>query len=140
MFAEMDFYIVYIFCAPTLFSFFLGAQVTNKCCIYTLTTRRVNSPPHACTHTQVTAFLSFSSSGPFTDVVTATLKLTNPTDRNVCFKVKTTAPRRYCVRPNSGIIDAGTSINVYGKDLCIFLPSRKVGKAVNLMWKFKGLY
>ncbi|XP_051915311.1 vesicle-associated membrane protein-associated protein B-like isoform X2 [Hippocampus zosterae] len=50
--------------------------------------------------------------GPFTDVVTANLKLTNPTDRNVCFKVKTTAPRRYCVRPNSGIIDAGTSINV----------------------------
>ncbi|KAG7220371.1 hypothetical protein INR49_018209 [Caranx melampygus] len=50
--------------------------------------------------------------GPFTDVVTATLKLTNPTDRNVCFKVKTTAPRRYCVRPNSGIIDAGTSIIV----------------------------
>ncbi|XP_034027613.1 vesicle-associated membrane protein-associated protein B/C-like isoform X1 [Thalassophryne amazonica] len=50
--------------------------------------------------------------GPFTDVVSATLKLTNPTDRNVCFKVKTTAPRRYCVRPNSGVIDAGTSINV----------------------------
>ncbi|XP_034551568.1 vesicle-associated membrane protein-associated protein B/C-like isoform X2 [Notolabrus celidotus] len=50
--------------------------------------------------------------GPFTDVVTATLKLTNPTDRNVCFKVKTTAPRRYCVRPNSGIIDAGGFINV----------------------------
>ncbi|XP_070767273.1 vesicle-associated membrane protein-associated protein B/C-like isoform X1 [Enoplosus armatus] len=50
--------------------------------------------------------------GPFTDVVTATLKLTNPTDRNVCFKVKTTAPRRYCVRPNSGIIDSGTSVNV----------------------------
>ncbi|XP_061592544.1 vesicle-associated membrane protein-associated protein B-like isoform X1 [Cololabis saira] len=50
--------------------------------------------------------------GPFTDVVTATLKLTNPTDRNVCFKVKTTAPRRYCVRPNSGVIDSGTSINV----------------------------
>ncbi|XP_068197213.1 vesicle-associated membrane protein-associated protein B/C-like isoform X1 [Antennarius striatus] len=50
--------------------------------------------------------------GPFTDVVTATLKLTNPTDRNVCFKVKTTAPRRYCVRPNSGVIDAGTSVVV----------------------------
>uniref|UniRef100_A0A3B5MEM5 VAMP (vesicle-associated membrane protein)-associated protein B and C n=1 Tax=Xiphophorus couchianus TaxID=32473 RepID=A0A3B5MEM5_9TELE len=51
-------------------------------------------------------------SGPFSDVVTTNLKLSNPTDRNVCFKVKTTAPRRYCVRPNSGIIDAGTSINV----------------------------
>uniref|UniRef100_H3D384 VAMP associated protein B and C n=1 Tax=Tetraodon nigroviridis TaxID=99883 RepID=H3D384_TETNG len=50
--------------------------------------------------------------GPFTDVVTAYLKLTNPTERNVCFKVKTTAPRRYCVRPNSGVIYAGTSINV----------------------------
>ena len=50
--------------------------------------------------------------GPFTDAVTTNLKLGNPTDRNVCFKVKTTAPRRYCVRPNSGIIDAGASINV----------------------------
>lgn len=50
--------------------------------------------------------------GPFTDVVTTNLKLGNLTDRNVCFKVKTTAPRRYCVRPNSGIIDAGAVINV----------------------------
>ncbi|XP_077908004.1 vesicle-associated membrane protein-associated protein B/C isoform X2 [Ictidomys tridecemlineatus] len=53
--------------------------------------------------------------GPFTDVVTTNLKLGNPTDRNVCFKVKTTAPRRYCVRPNSGIIDAGASVNVSGR-------------------------
>lgn len=53
--------------------------------------------------------------GPFTDVVTTNLKLGNPTDRNVCFKVKTTAPRRYCVRPNSGVIDAGASLNVSGK-------------------------
>lgn len=50
--------------------------------------------------------------GPFTDVVTATLRLTNPSSSNVCFKVKTTAPRRYCVRPNSGVVDAGTSVNV----------------------------
>uniref|UniRef100_A0A3B4ALV1 MSP domain-containing protein n=1 Tax=Periophthalmus magnuspinnatus TaxID=409849 RepID=A0A3B4ALV1_9GOBI len=54
----------------------------------------------------------FNNTRPFTDVVTATLKLTNPSHRNVCFKVKTTAPRRYCVRPNSGVIDAGTSVNV----------------------------
>uniref|UniRef100_A0A4W5JS73 Vesicle-associated membrane protein-associated protein A n=1 Tax=Hucho hucho TaxID=62062 RepID=A0A4W5JS73_9TELE len=33
-------------------------------------------------------------------------------DRRVCFKVKTTAPRRYCVRPNSGIIDAGATVTV----------------------------
>uniref|UniRef100_A0A8C6RXY1 MSP domain-containing protein n=1 Tax=Nannospalax galili TaxID=1026970 RepID=A0A8C6RXY1_NANGA len=44
--------------------------------------------------------------GPFTDVTT-NLKSGNPTDRNVCFKVKTTAPRRYCVWPNSGVTDAG---------------------------------
>ncbi|XP_067904155.1 vesicle-associated membrane protein-associated protein B/C [Heterodontus francisci] len=50
--------------------------------------------------------------GPFTDVVTTNLKLSNPSEKNVCFKVKTTAPRRYCVRPNSGVIDAGSSINV----------------------------
>lgn len=50
--------------------------------------------------------------GPFTEVVTATLRLTNPSSSNVCFKVKTTAPRRYCVRPNSGVVDAGTSVNV----------------------------
>ncbi|XP_025934579.1 vesicle-associated membrane protein-associated protein A isoform X1 [Apteryx rowi] len=51
-------------------------------------------------------------SGPFTDVVTTNLKLRNPSDRKVCFKVKTTAPRRYCVRPNSGIIDPGSSVIV----------------------------
>uniref|UniRef100_A0A3Q1FVC8 Vesicle-associated membrane protein-associated protein A n=1 Tax=Acanthochromis polyacanthus TaxID=80966 RepID=A0A3Q1FVC8_9TELE len=52
------------------------------------------------------------SQGPFTDVVTTNLKLKNPSDRRVCFKVKTTAPRRYCVRPNSGVIDAGAMVNI----------------------------
>ncbi|KAL3859291.1 hypothetical protein ACJMK2_009516 [Sinanodonta woodiana] len=50
--------------------------------------------------------------GPFTDVVTADLKLTNPAGKRVCFKVKTTAPRRYCVRPNSGIIESGATVSV----------------------------
>ncbi|XP_058846669.1 vesicle-associated membrane protein-associated protein B-like [Acipenser ruthenus] len=50
--------------------------------------------------------------GPFTDVVTTTLLLTNPSDRKVYFKVKTTAPRRYCVRPNSGVLDSGASVDV----------------------------
>ncbi|XP_057714456.1 VAMP (vesicle-associated membrane protein)-associated protein A, like [Corythoichthys intestinalis] len=50
--------------------------------------------------------------GPFTDVVTTNLKLKNPSDRRVCFKVKTTAPRRYCVRPNSGVIEAGAAVNI----------------------------
>nr|XP_057917929.1 VAMP (vesicle-associated membrane protein)-associated protein A, like [Doryrhamphus excisus] len=50
--------------------------------------------------------------GPFTDVVTTNLKLKNPSEKRVCFKVKTTAPRRYCVRPNSGIVEAGAAINI----------------------------
>ncbi|XP_075849803.1 vesicle-associated membrane protein-associated protein A isoform X2 [Microcebus murinus] len=53
-----------------------------------------------------------TDSCPFTDVVTTNLKLRNPSDRKVCFKVKTTAPRRYCVRPNSGIIDPGSTVTV----------------------------
>ncbi|XP_056149043.1 VAMP (vesicle-associated membrane protein)-associated protein A, like [Lampris incognitus] len=50
--------------------------------------------------------------GPFTVVVTTNLKLKNPSDRRVCFKVKTTAPRRYCVRPNSGVIDPGATVTI----------------------------
>lgn len=58
-----------------------------------------------------------SHAGPFTEVVTTNLKLKNPSDRKVCFKVKTTAPRRYCVRPNSGMIESGATVTVSGKAL-----------------------
>ncbi|KAL4623489.1 vesicle-associated membrane protein-associated protein A-like isoform X2 [Arapaima gigas] len=54
----------------------------------------------------------FQKIRPFTDVVTTNLKLKNPSDRRVCFKVKTTAPRRYCVRPNSGVIDPGATVTI----------------------------
>lgn len=50
--------------------------------------------------------------GPFNDVVTSQLKLSNPTEKRVCFKVKTTAPRRYCVRPNSGLVEPHGSVSV----------------------------
>ncbi|NP_001079410.1 VAMP associated protein A L homeolog [Xenopus laevis] len=59
--------------------------------------------------------------GPFTDVVTTNLKLRNPSDKKVCFKVKTTAPRRYCVRPNSGTIDPGSTVTVSGQCTYILL-------------------
>ena len=32
-------------------------------------------------------------------------------------KVKTTAPKQYCVRPNSGRIEAGMEVEVQGKPL-----------------------
>ncbi|KAK6017526.1 MSP domain protein, partial [Ostertagia ostertagi] len=47
--------------------------------------------------------------GPFTDIVNANLQLKNPTEKHVCFKVKTTAPKQYCVRPNSGILPPNAS-------------------------------
>jgi len=52
--------------------------------------------------------------GPFTAVVTSELKLQNPSSKRVLFKVKTTAPKRYCVRPNSGILEAGAAVVVAG--------------------------
>lgn len=50
--------------------------------------------------------------GPYTDVVTSYLKLTNPTNEKICFKVKTTAPRRYCVRPNNGTVDPRSTTQI----------------------------
>lgn len=46
--------------------------------------------------------------------MTSNLRLTNPSQKSVFFKVKTTAPRFYCVRPNSGVIKPAEStvINV----------------------------
>lgn len=50
--------------------------------------------------------------GTFTSIVTSILKLNNPTEQRVCFKVKTTAPKQYCVRPNSGIIEPKKAVEV----------------------------
>jgi vesicle-associated membrane protein-associated protein A len=50
--------------------------------------------------------------GPFTEVITTELELMNPSQKRVIFKVKTTAPKRYCVRPNSGLIEAGARVAV----------------------------
>ncbi|KAH3776746.1 hypothetical protein DPMN_178178 [Dreissena polymorpha] len=58
--------------------------------------------------------MSTLCSGPFTQVVTADLHLKNPSDKRVCFRVKTTVPKRYCVGPNSGIIEPRQPITVAG--------------------------
>lgn len=44
---------------------------------------------------------------PFDSVSDSSLKLTNPSEKFVAFKIKTTAPQRYCVRPNAGTINPG---------------------------------
>ncbi|KAF4384702.1 hypothetical protein F8388_004009 [Cannabis sativa] len=40
------------------------------------------------------------------------MQLINKTDKHVAFKVKTTNPKKYCVRPNAGIVLPGDSCNV----------------------------
>ncbi|KAI4207212.1 MAG: hypothetical protein LQ346_000706 [Caloplaca aetnensis] len=49
---------------------------------------------------------------PFSHEVTQSLRLSNPGNETIAFKVKTTAPKQYCVRPNSGKIDARQSVEV----------------------------
>lgn len=44
----------------------------------------------------------FFSLGPFTEPIQTVMTLKNPSDKKVAFKIKTTAPKRYCVRPNCG--------------------------------------
>lgn len=47
-----------------------------------------------------------------TEILTCQLKLTNPGDRRICFKVKTTAPKRYCVRPNNGLVEPKSTATI----------------------------
>lgn len=66
-------------------------------------------------------FLSFQFIGPFTGTPIASyLKLTNPTsNQKVYFKIKTTAPKRYCVRPNSGLIKPKEICEIAGMNLLL---------------------
>jgi len=52
--------------------------------------------------------------GPFNVVSTTALKLSNGGSERLAYKIKTTAPKRYCVKPNSGFLDPHevTSIQV----------------------------
>ncbi|ODN75843.1 hypothetical protein, variant 3 [Cryptococcus amylolentus CBS 6039] len=49
---------------------------------------------------------------PFTAITKRTLYIHNPHSYPVAFKVKTTAPKQYSVRPNSGRIEPGDSVDV----------------------------
>ncbi|KAF9135498.1 phosphatidylinositol-binding protein scs2 [Mortierella sp. 14UC] len=49
---------------------------------------------------------------PLNDAIKETLIIRNPTQLPISFKVKTTAPKQYCVRPNSGRIEPGQELEV----------------------------
>nr|AMN87023.1 hypothetical protein [Paspalum vaginatum] len=44
--------------------------------------------------------------------ISCTLQLTNKTNKQVAFKVKTTSPKKYCVRPNNGIVASRSKADV----------------------------
>ncbi|KAJ8965564.1 hypothetical protein NQ314_004023, partial [Rhamnusium bicolor] len=54
----------------------------------------------------------FVFTGPFNAPVTSYMKLTNPSEKKVMFKIKTTAPKKYCVRPNSGVLEPNSNIEI----------------------------
>ncbi|KAK6217189.1 MSP domain-containing protein [Colletotrichum tabaci] len=49
---------------------------------------------------------------PFTVEVSQILRIKNPNQTPIAFKVKTTAPKQYCVRPNSGRVEPGQDVEV----------------------------
>lgn len=49
---------------------------------------------------------------PLTQVVKRSIYVSNSNSQPVAFKVKTTAPKQYCVRPNSGRVDPGERVEV----------------------------
>ena len=54
----------------------------------------------------------FVVAGPFKEPVSVVMKLSNNVDKKVCFKVKTTAPKRYCVKPTTGVIDPKGAVTI----------------------------
>jgi hypothetical protein len=66
--------------------------------------------------------------GPFDDYVTVSLTIKNPTEKRIAFKIKTTAPKRYCVKPNSGVLDPANTMKVNGK--------KKQRVLIYIQWRF----
>jgi hypothetical protein len=50
--------------------------------------------------------------GPFNAVSITTLKLSNSGNERLAYKIKTTAPKRYCVKPNSGFLEPHNIANI----------------------------
>lgn len=50
--------------------------------------------------------------GPFHLPSAAFLRLTNVAEKTILFKIKTTAPKKYCVRPSAGILTTGNHVDI----------------------------
>ncbi|KAJ0183821.1 hypothetical protein K1T71_000244 [Dendrolimus kikuchii] len=52
------------------------------------------------------------SAGLFEQGCTTYMRLINPSTDTVLFKIKTTAPKKYCVRPNSGVLEPNSKVEI----------------------------
>jgi len=50
--------------------------------------------------------------GPFTDLITVQMTLENPSEEKLTYKIKTTVPDLYCVKPKTGFIEAKEKVTV----------------------------
>ena len=71
--------------------------------------------------------------GPFNVVSTTTLKLNNSGNERLAYKIKTTAPKRYCVKPNSGYLEAHTTASIHGKIWCRSPRFSRVARSARLV-------
>ncbi|RDA82734.1 hypothetical protein CP532_2408 [Ophiocordyceps camponoti-leonardi (nom. inval.)] len=75
---------------------------------------------------------------PFTVEVSQILTIKNPTNVPLAFKVKTTAPKQYCVRPNAGRIEPGQFFDVTGMLYCWCLRRAWIDRATVLLQAMKA--
>jgi hypothetical protein len=73
----------------------------------------------------------FGFTAPFGKAPEQRIFLSNPSDDAVAFKIRTTAPKRYCVRPNIGIVPAKDKIEIQGTVHEIFKPLESSISATN---------
>ncbi|KAI0052703.1 VAMP-associated protein [Auriscalpium vulgare] len=71
---------------------------------------------------------------PLTQNIKRSLSITNPNAQPIAFKVKTTAPKLYCVRPNSGRVEPGETVEV-----SVMLQAMKEEPPLNIKCKDKFL-
>ncbi|XP_075519238.1 vesicle-associated protein 1-2-like [Primulina tabacum] len=60
--------------------------------------------------------------------ISCSMQLTNNSDLHVAFKVKTTNPRKYCVRPNTEVISLSLSLSLSHVRVCSFSVTMQAQK------------
>ena len=56
--------------------------------------------------------LTFAACPSFTSSVVTHIELRNPSQRRVCFKIKTTAPKQFTVKQNSGVVEPNDGVQI----------------------------